>query len=134
MHLEKDSSYEQSHIYRRLSRFVEYRVGPRRRREYKRKRRAHQFISSATEMRSGSPDRLWQRRFFPSGNSSDPTDKREQLFEDISTVARANLNQEEITALKAAFAKGIKPLPEDNESGKCKAVTPECCRFPSQRS
>jgi hypothetical protein len=74
----------------------------------------------------------FERRFFGSANGSDPAGKREQLFEDISTVAGANLNQEEITALKAAFAKGIKPLPEDNESGKGKAATPECCRFRSQ--
>jgi hypothetical protein len=74
----------------------------------------------------------FERRFFGSENGARPAGKREQLTEDISAVAKANLNQEEITTLKAAFAKGIKPLPEDNETGKGKATAPECCRFPSQ--
>lgn len=72
----------------------------------------------------------FEHRFIDSPNSTGS--KREQLFEDISTVARANLDQKEIAALEAAFAKGIKPLPEDNESAKSKSTTPECCRFPSQ--
>ena len=73
----------------------------------------------------------FERRFIGSADDTTPSDKREQLVEDISTVAKANLNQTEITALEAAFAKGIKPLPEDNESTKGKPATPECCRFPS---
>jgi hypothetical protein len=75
----------------------------------------------------------FERRFLASDNGADPAGKREQLIENISAVASTNLSQGEITALKAAFAKGIKPLPEDNESGRGKAATPECCRFPSQR-
>jgi hypothetical protein len=75
-------------------------------------------IASAFEHRFVDP---------PTGTGS----KRQKLVEDISTVARANLDQKEIVALEAAFAKGIKPLPEDNESSKSKSTTPECCRFPS---
>ena len=74
----------------------------------------------------------FERRFFGSAGDTAPSDKREQLVEDITTVAKTNLNQKEITALEAAFAKGIKPLPEDNESTKSKSTTPECCRFPSR--
>jgi hypothetical protein len=74
----------------------------------------------------------FERRFFSSADDTAPSDKREQLVEDISTAARANLNQTEITALEAAFAKGIKPLAEDNESIKSKPAAPECCRFPSR--
>ena len=72
----------------------------------------------------------FEHRFMGEPNSTGS--RREQLIEDISTVAKANLNQKEIAALEAAFAKGIKPLPEDNESTKSKSATPECCRFPSQ--
>lgn len=74
----------------------------------------------------------FERRFFGSANGTGPGGKREQLIQDISTVATANLNQKETKALEAAFAKGVKPLPEDNESNKSKPATPECCRFPSQ--
>ena len=74
----------------------------------------------------------FERRFFGSPDGTAPSSKREQLTEDISTVARANLDQKEITALEAAFAKGIKPLPEDNEGTKSKPAAPECCRFQSQ--
>jgi hypothetical protein len=72
----------------------------------------------------------FENRFIDPPNTTGS--KREQLIQDISTVARANLNQKEITALEAAFAKGIKPLPEDNENTTGKPATPECCRFPSQ--
>jgi hypothetical protein len=58
--------------------------------------------------------------------------KREQLIEDIKAVAWVNLDAQGIAALQAAFAKGIKPLPEDNENTKSKPATPECCRFRSQ--
>jgi hypothetical protein len=74
--------------------------------------------------------KAFERRFFFSADGTGS--KREQLTEDIKTVARANLDEKEIVALQAAFAKGIKPSPEDNESTKNKPVTPECCRFPSQ--
>jgi adenylylsulfate kinase-like enzyme len=69
-------------------------------------------------------------RFIDSPN--DTGSKRAQLIQDISTLARANLNLKEITALEAAFAKGVKPLPEDNEDTKSKPATPECCRLPSR--
>ena len=72
----------------------------------------------------------FERRFFASPNS--PGSKREQLVEDIKAVARVNLDEKGIAALQAAFAKGIKPLPEDNESVKTKPATPACCRFPSK--
>jgi len=73
---------------------------------------------------------VFAHRFIDSPNSTGS--KRAQLIQDISTLARANLNQKEITALEAAFAKGIKPLPEDNEDTKSKPATPECCRFRSE--
>ena len=69
-------------------------------------------------------------RFIDPPNSTGS--KRAQLIQDISTLARANLNLKEITALEAAFAKGVKPLPEDNEDTKSKPATPECCRLPSR--
>jgi hypothetical protein len=72
----------------------------------------------------------FERRFFGSPNS--PGSKREQLIEDIKAVAGVNLDAPGIAALQAAFAKGIKPLPEDNENTKSKPATPECCRFRSQ--
>ena len=72
----------------------------------------------------------FERRFFASPNS--PGSKREQLVEDIKAVARVNLDEKGIAALQTAFAKGIKPLPEDNESIKTKPAAPACCRFPSQ--
>ena len=72
----------------------------------------------------------FEHRFIDSPNSTGS--KREQLIEDIKAAARVNLDEKGIAALQAAFVKGIKPLPEDNESTKSKLATPECCRFPSQ--
>jgi hypothetical protein len=72
----------------------------------------------------------FERRFF--GSPYSPGSKREQLTEDITTVSRANLDEKGMATLQAAFAKGIKPLPEDNESTQNKPATPECCRLPSQ--
>ena len=64
--------------------------------------------------------------------STNATAGRISLFQDIKAVVRVNLDEKGIAALHAAFAKGIKPLPEDNESIKTKPATPACCRFPSQ--
>lgn len=72
----------------------------------------------------------FERRFFGSPNS--PDSKRDQLIEDIKAVARVNLDAQGVAALQAAFAKGIKPLPEDNENTPSKPATPKCCQFPSQ--
>jgi hypothetical protein len=72
----------------------------------------------------------FEHRFF--GSADGAGSKREQLVEDIKVVARVNLNEKGIAALQAAFAKGIKPLPEDNENTNSKPTSPECCRFPSQ--
>jgi len=72
----------------------------------------------------------FERRFF--GSTDGRGSKQEQLIEDIKAVARVNLDEKGIAALQAAFAKGIKPLPEDNESSKSKPATPECCRLPSR--
>lgn len=72
----------------------------------------------------------FEHRFIDSPNS--PDSKREQLIKDIKAVAQVNLDEKGIAALEAAFAKGIKPLPEDNEIRTSKPATPECCRFPSQ--
>jgi hypothetical protein len=74
--------------------------------------------------------KAFERQFFCSADGT--SSKREQLTEDIKTVATANLEGKGIAALQAAFAKGIKPLPEDNESTKTKPATPECCRLSSQ--
>ena len=72
----------------------------------------------------------FERRFF--GSADGTGSKREQVIEDIKAVARVNLDEKGIAALRAAFDKGIKPLPEDNESTKSKPAAPECCRFPSR--
>jgi hypothetical protein len=72
----------------------------------------------------------FEHRFIDSPNSAGS--KREKLIEDIKTVARVSLDEKGIAALEAAFAKGIKPLPEDNETTKSKSATPQCCRLPSQ--
>lgn len=85
----------------------------------------------ATALEDGIAD-AFERRFIGSSNGTDPAPKREELIEEISTVAKANLNEKEFTALEAAFAKGIRPLPEDSENPKSKSATPACCRFPSQ--
>jgi hypothetical protein len=74
--------------------------------------------------------KAFERRFF--GSTNGRGSKQEQLIEDIKAVARVNLDETGIAALQAAFAKGIKPLPEDNESSNSKTATPQCCRFPSR--
>jgi hypothetical protein len=74
----------------------------------------------------------FERRFIGSSKEAGPVCKHEQLVADITAAARANLNEKEIEALKAAFAKGIRPLPEDDETAKSKSGFPDCCRLPSQ--
>jgi hypothetical protein len=75
---------------------------------------------------------VFEHRFTGSPNAAGPICKREQLTEDISAVARANLDEKGIAALEAAFAKGVKPLPEDNETAKSKSAAPQCCNFSSK--
>ena len=84
----------------------------------------------ARTLREDGIAKAFERQFFCSADGTGS--KREQLTEDIKTVATANLEGKGIAALQAAFAKGIKPLPEDNESTKTKPATPECCRLSSQ--
>lgn len=72
----------------------------------------------------------FEHRFIDPPNSTGS--KREQLIEDIKAIAQTNLDEKGIAALEAAFAKGIKPLPEDNESTQSKPAPPGCCRFRSQ--
>ena len=74
----------------------------------------------------------FERRFVGSSKEAGPVCQHEQLVADITAAARANLTEKEIEALKAAFAKGIRPLPEDDETAKSKSGFPDCCRLPSQ--
>jgi len=75
---------------------------------------------------------VFEHRFNSSPNVAGPICKREQLTEDIGAVARANLDEKGIAALEAAFAKGVKPLAEDNETTKSKSAAPQCCNFSSK--
>ena len=70
---------------------------------------------------------VFERRFIGSSSNSDPTCKREQLIEELSTIARENLDEKEIVAFQEAVAKGIRPLPEDQEETKTKKTEPDCC-------
>jgi hypothetical protein len=72
---------------------------------------------------------VFEHRFTGTPNDAGPICKREQLTEDISAVARANLDEKGIAALEAAFAKGVRHLPEDNEATKSKSAAPQCCNF-----
>jgi hypothetical protein len=74
----------------------------------------------------------FERRFVSSSKEAGPVCQHEQLVADITAAARANLSEKEIEALRAAFAKGIRPLPEDDETAKSKSGLPDCCRLPSQ--
>ncbi len=74
---------------------------------------------------------VFERRFIGSSNNSDPTCKREQLVEELSTIARANLDEKEIVAFQEAVAEGIRPLPEDQEEAKTKKTAPDCCSLQS---
>jgi len=72
----------------------------------------------------------FQHRFISSPNS--PDCRREQLTQDIKTIAGANLDEKGMAALEEAFAKGVKPLPEDNQTTKGKSAVPQCCRLSSK--
>jgi hypothetical protein len=56
-----------------------------------------------------------------------PTCKREQLVEELSTIAHENLDAKEKVAFQEAVAKGIRPLPEDQEEAKTRRTVPGCC-------
>jgi hypothetical protein len=73
---------------------------------------------------------VFERKFIGPSNS-DPTCKREQLVEELSTIAHQNLNEKEIVAFQEAVAKGIRPLPEDQEEAKTKKTAPDCCSLQS---
>jgi hypothetical protein len=74
----------------------------------------------------------FERRFVGSSKEAGAVCQHEQLVADITAAARANLSEKEIKALRAAFAKGIRPLPEDDETAKSKSGFPDCCRLPFQ--
>jgi hypothetical protein len=74
----------------------------------------------------------FERRFVGSSKEAGPVCQHEQLVADITAAARANLNEKEAEALKVAFAKGIRPLLEDDETAKSKSGFPDCCRPRSQ--
>jgi len=69
---------------------------------------------------------VFERKFIGPSNS-DPTCKREQLVEELSTIAHENLDAKEIVTFQEAVAKGIRPLPEDQEEAKTKRTVPDCC-------
>jgi hypothetical protein len=74
--------------------------------------------------------KAFEHRFIGSSDAAGEACNRQQLIEEITAVAQAHLNEKEIATLKAAFAKGIRPLPEDNDTTK--STVPACCRLPFQ--
>lgn len=73
---------------------------------------------------------VFERRFVGPSNS-DPTGKREQLIEELSAIAHQTLDEKQIVAFQEAVAKGIRPLPEDQEEAKTKKTAPDCCPLQS---
>jgi len=69
---------------------------------------------------------VFERRFIGSSNNSDPKCKREQLVEELSTIAHENLDEKEVVAFQEAVAKGIRPKPDDQET-KTEKTAPDCC-------
>ena len=60
----------------------------------------------------------FERRFIGGSNNSDPACKREQLVEELSTIARESLDENGIVVFQEAVAKGIRPQPDDKEETK----------------
>jgi len=69
----------------------------------------------------------FEHRFIGGSDTPDPTCKREQLVEEMSTIERENLDENELVVFQEAAAKGIRPLPEDQEEAKTKKTAPDCC-------
>jgi hypothetical protein len=73
----------------------------------------------------------FERRFIGTSNTLDPTCKRERLLEELSTIARENLDENGIVAFQEAVAKGIRPQPDDKEETKTEVTPPGCCSLKS---
>jgi hypothetical protein len=69
--------------------------------------------------------KAFERRFIGGSDNPDPTCKREQLVEELSIVARENLDEDGIRAFQEAVAKGIRPQPDDKE--ETEVTAPDCC-------
>jgi hypothetical protein len=59
--------------------------------------------------------------------ASDPTNKREQIIEELSAIAHQTLDEREVAAFKEAMARGVRPLPDDKEEPKTETTAPDCC-------
>src|SRR5260221_10110117 len=67
---------------------------------------------------------VFERRFIGSSNNSDPTCKREQLVEELSTIPRANLEEKKIVPLQETVPEGIPPPPQQQEEAKTQKTPP----------
>ncbi len=54
---------------------------------------------------------VFERTFIGPSNS-DPTNKREQIIEELSAIAHQTLDEREVAAFKEAMARGVRPLPD----------------------
>ncbi len=69
---------------------------------------------------------VFERTFIGPSNS-DPTNKREQIIEELSAIAHQTLDEREVAAFKEAMAKGVRPLPDEKEEPKTETTAPDCC-------
>jgi len=84
------------------------------------------FVVEKAKTLEASVANVFERRFIGSSNNSDPKCKREQLVEELSTIAHENLDEKEVVAFQEAVAKGIRPKPDDQET-KTEKTAPDCC-------